>query len=123
MIIRELTNPETDQKALDEMHSDLAMMKKIDSLFKKGNKNWFFRDFGKANQTVGIEEAPTKFESNRRSHAVEATDSINLIEETKVSFKGQTTIEVTPPDSPLMQSPKIKHKMSDTSSKPLNLLV
>ena len=69
------------------------------------------------------QEDTNKFEQQRRSHAVEATDSINLIEETKVTFKGQTTIEATPPESPLMQSPKITHRMSDTSSKPLNLLI
>lgn len=66
-------------------------MRRIDALFKKNSKNWFFKDFGKVIQTLDnsrVEESGTKFEQNRRSHAVEATDSINLIEETKVSFKG-----------------------------------
>lgn len=59
MIIRELTNPETDQKALDEMHLDLALMKRIDSLFKKGSKNWFFRDFGKPLSSFRNQEGET----------------------------------------------------------------
>lgn len=82
--MRELTNPGSDPNALNELQEELRMIKKIESFFKPGkNRNWFFRDH-KAflNQSFdNIDSKKTKFEDNRRSHAVEASDSVNLIEE------------------------------------------
>ena len=123
MILRELKNPEHDNDALEEMHSELRMIKKIDKLFQFGkNKDWFYKDLQQnlMGQSIYNLDLGNKLEENRRSHAVEPNNHATLIEEPKVTFKVQTPNEVLQPEQ--IESPKIIHKMSDTSSKPMNLL-
>jgi hypothetical protein len=35
------------------MHNELAIVQRIDSYFKPGKKNWFFRDLGKLTKSKG----------------------------------------------------------------------